>query len=174
MKLIIWLWNPWTEYKTTKHNLGFLFLDYLCSIENFEEFKEESKFKWCISSGLLNLEKTLLLKPLTYMNLSWESIRKVVDFYKIESKDIIIIYDDLSMEFWKIRFREIWSAWGHNWVKSIISHFWERWKRIKVWISFNEAFDVSDWVLSKFNKSELDKLEKIVFPEVLKLVKEKL
>lgn len=174
MKLIIWLWNPWKDYEKTRHNLGYLFLDWLIDWEDFDIFKDEVKFKWSISSWIIKWEKTILLKPLTYMNLSWESIRKVVDFYKVELNDIVVVYDDMSMDFWKIRFRDTWTAWGHNWVKSIISHFWENWKRIKVGIWFNEKYDVSDWVLSKFNKSELDDLEKTVFPKVLELLIEKI
>lgn len=174
MKLIIWLWNLGKDYDTTRHNLGFLFLDWLIDWEDFTEFKDESKFKWSISSWLLKWEKVILLKPLTFMNLSWESVRKVVDFYKIDLNDIIVIYDDISMDFWKIRFRNIWTAGWHNWVKNIISHFWENWKRIKVGIWFNEKYDVSDWVLSNFNKSELDELVKIVFPKVFDLLVEKI
>lgn len=174
MKLIIWLWNPGKDYEKTRHNLGYLFLDWLIDWEDFDVFKDESKFKWSISSGILKWEKTILLKPLTYMNLSWESIKKVVDFYKIELKDIVVVYDDMSMEFSKIRYRDTWTAGWHNWVKSIISHFWENWKRIKVWIWFNEKYEVSDWVLSKFSKSELDDLEKSVFPKVLELLIEKM
>jgi len=166
MKLIVWLWNPWKEYEKTRHNLGYLFLDWIIDNEEFTPFKDEIKFKWSISVWILKWEKVLLLKPLTYMNLSWESIKKVVDFYKIDLKDMIVVYDDMSMDFWKIRFRDTWSAWWHNWVKSIISFFWEKWNRIKVWIGFNDKYDVSDWVLSKFNNSELDNL----FSEKFKLV----
>lgn len=173
MKLIVWLWNPGKDYEKTRHNLGFLFLDYILSIENFEEFKDEVKFKWSVSNGNIKWEKTILLKPLTFMNISWESIKKVADFYKINNEDIIVIYDDMSMDFWKVRFRDTWTAGWHNWVKSIISQFWENWKRIKVWVWFNEKYDVSDWVLSKFKKEEIEELEKDVFPKVKDILFEK-
>lgn len=166
MKLIVWLWNPWKQYEETRHNLGFLFLDYLLKNEKFDNFREEVKFKWFVSTWLLNWEKTILLKPCTYMNLSWESLRKVVDFYKIPIENIIVIYDDISMDFWKIRFRTTWSAWWHNWVKSLITHLWDNWNRIKVWVWFNSNFDVSDWVLSKFTIQELSLLEVDVFKKV--------
>ena len=81
MKLIVWLWNPWDKYEKTKHNVGFLFLNHLAEKENFSDFKTESKFKAKIASWIFKEEKTILLKPQTYMNLSWESIRKIVDFY---------------------------------------------------------------------------------------------
>jgi len=173
MKLIVWLWNPWKEYKKTRHNVWFMFLDFLAWKENFSEFKLESKFKAEVSNWFFAWEKTILLKPQTYMNLSWESVRKIVDFYKIDLDDIIVIYDDLSMDFGKIRFREKGSAWGHNWVKDIIKHFWDKFKRIKIWIWFNPNYEVSDWVLSKFNDCEIDKLENEVFVEVYELLKNK-
>lgn len=174
MKFIVWLWNPGKDYEDTRHNLGFMFLDYIVSIENFEEFKDDLKFKWSISTGIIKWEKTILLKPLTYMNLSWESIKKVALFYKIDINDMMVIYDDISMEFWKIRFREEWSAWWHNWIKSINQYFWEKWKRIKVWVWFDDKYDVSDWVLSKFKKEEISLLEKNIFPKINELLVEKL
>ncbi len=174
MKLIVWLWNPGKEYSETRHNLGFLFLEYLKEKEKFSDFKDESKFKWEVSSGIIKWDKTLLLKPSTYMNLSWESLRKIVDFYKIEIDDIIVIYDDISMDFWKIRIRDSWSAGWHNWVKSIINHFWNEWNRVKVGIWLNTNFEVSDWVLSKFTKDEIEKLENKVFREIYELMKEKI
>jgi PTH1 family peptidyl-tRNA hydrolase len=147
-----------------------MFLDFFGSKNNFSEFKNESKFKWEISEGIYDWEKTILLKPSTYMNLSWESIRKIVDFYKIDLNDIIIIYDDKDMEFWKIRFRETWSAGWHNWIKSIINHFWKDFKRIKIWVWYNKNYEVSDWVLSNFTKEELEKLEKNIFTNTLELL----
>ena len=174
MKLIVWLWNPWEQYLKTRHNVWFLFLNYFTEKEKFSDFKLESKFKAEISSWIFQWEKTLLLKPQTYMNLSWESIRKIVDFYKIDLEDIIIIYDDISMEFWKFRFRDKWSAGWHNGIKSIIQHFKNQFNRIKIWIWINDNYEVSDWVLSKFNEEELNNLEDVVFPETYRLLKEKL
>lgn len=174
MKIIVWLGNPGIEYQYTKHNVWFLFLDFLASKNNFSSFKNETKFKWEISIWEINWEKTILLKPSTFMNLSWESLKEIINFYKIEKKDFIVIFDDLSMDFGKIRFRENWSAGWHNWVKSIIKYFGEEWKRIKVWIWFNSNFEVSDWVLSKFSKTELDEFDKNIFQNVEKLLLEKM
>ena len=174
MKLIVWLWNPGKQYEETRHNIWFMFLDFFRWKENFSEFKLESKFKWEISTWILRWEKTILLKPQTFMNLSWESLRKVSDFYKIELEDIFIIYDDLSLEFAKIRFRDKGSAWGHNWIKDIIKHFWVEFKRIKVWIWFNDNYEVSDWVLSKFRDEEIDSLENNIFDEVYNSLEEKI
>ena len=172
MKLIIWLWNPGDKYRLTRHNLGFLFLDYLKEKDSFEDFKVESKFKWEISNGIFNWEKTILLKPQTFMNLSWESIKKISDFYKIEKTDLIVIFDDISLDFTKVRFRDKWSAGWHNGLKDIIKYFWEEFKRIKTWIWFNDNFDVSNFVLSKFSDKELDELNDNVFPKIYSILKE--
>ena len=174
MKLIIWLWNPWDKYIKTKHNIGFLFLDYLVEKEKFPDFKIESKFKWEISSWEFNWEKTILLKPQTFMNLSWESIKKVMDFYKINNEDIIVIYDDISMDFGKIRFRDKWSAGWHNWIKDMIKYLWSEFNRIKVGVWFNDNYEVSDWVLSKFESSEFDELQDTILPDTLKILKDKI
>jgi PTH1 family peptidyl-tRNA hydrolase len=174
MKLIIWLWNPWKKYEKTRHNIWFMFLDFLIKKDNFSKFKLETKFKWEISEWIFEWKKSILLKPHTYMNLSWESIRKVVDFYKIDLEDVTVIFDDLSLEFGKIRFREKGSAGGHNWVKDIIKHFWNTFKRIKVGIWFDNNYEVSDWVLSKFNDEEVNNLETKVFDEVYNLLEEKI
>ncbi len=174
MRLIVWLWNPGKQYEKTRHNIWFMFLDFFASKENFSNFKNETKFKWEISEGIFKCEKTILLKPGTYMNLSWESIRKIVNFYKIDLEEITIIYDDLSLEFWKLRFRETGSAWGHNWIKSIISHFSKNFKRIKIWIWFNSNYEVSDWVLSKFTSNEVDNFEGDIFEKTYDLLKEKI
>lgn len=172
MKLIIWLWNPWKKYEKTRHNVWFIFLDKFKTENNFSDFKLESKFKWEISEGRFEWEKIILLKPQTYMNLSWESLRKVVDFYKIDEEDIIVIYDDKDMEFWKIRFRETGSAWGHNWIKSIISHFGKDFKRIKIWIWYDTKYDVSDWVLGKFDSADLADIDWEIYEKSLEVLKD--
>lgn len=163
MKLIVWLGNPWNNYENTKHNVWFMFLDYFKNINKFDDFKFESKFKAELSSWIYKWEKTLLIKPQTFMNLSWDSIISITNFYKIDTNDVIVIYDDLSMNFWKLRYRDTWSAWWHNWIKSIIKHFWENFKRIKIGIWFNDKFEVSDWVLSKFSEEEVIDLNNDVF-----------
>ena len=175
MKLIVWLWNPWLEYKKTRHNVGFLFLDYLKNLWKFEDFKD-SKFKWLISEWIFKSEKTIFLKPTTYINLSGESIISICNFYKLDfKKDICVIFDDISMEFGKVRFRDKWSNWWHNGIKSIIKVFWsEEFKRIKIWVWFDEKYDPADWVLSDFKKDELEELKNEVFKTTLNLLEEKI
>ena len=177
MKIIVWLWNPWKEYENTRHNVWFMFLDFLLKTEefkNFSEFSSESKFAWEISSWKINWEKIILLKPQTFMNLSWESLQKIMNFYKLTSKDFIVIYDDKDLDFWKIRFREKGSAWGHNWIKSIIKYFKESFDRIKIWIWYDKKYEVSSWVLSKFSEEELIDLENEVFPKAKEILLEKI
>ena len=171
MKLIIWLWNPGKEYECTRHNIWFLFLDWLRNNLNIsEEFRDELKYGAQMLETQINWQKTILLKPLTYMNLSGESISKVINFYKIDLSNIIIIYDDISLAFCEIRFRASWSAWGQNWIKSIISYIWEDFKRIKIWIGQDRRFELSDWVLSKFKPEELEKLNKEIFKKASELL----
>ena len=173
MKLIVGLGNPGTNYHYTRHNLGFLFLDYLQEKQGFSDFHYESKFTSEVASGTFLWEKTLLIKPQTFMNLSGEALQKITNFYKISSDDRIVIYDDLSLEFGKIRFREKWSAWWHNGIKNIIQHLWDNFSRIKCGIGLNEKYEVSDRVLSKFSEEEQIDLDTEVFPQSFKILQEK-
>lgn len=166
MKLIVWLWNPWDKYRDTRHNLGFIFLDKFQEEENFSDWKYESKFTADISSGMLHGEKTLLVKPQTFMNLSGESLQKICNFYKLSAEDFVVIYDDISMDFWKIRLRDTGSAGWHNGVKNIIQYFKNDWSRIKVWVGMNEKYEVSDWVLSKFTAEELIDIDNEIYNKI--------
>lgn len=173
MKLIIWLWNPWNEYKNTRHNIWFMFLDYFSEKNKFGDFELDKKFNLEMSSWFFNWEKTFLIKPMTYMNLSWQSILKIMSFYKIVKDDIIVISDDVSMGFWKVRFREKWSHGGHNWLRSIIENIWENFKRIKIWVWNNTNYELSSWVLSKFTEEEINMLNE-VYDKAEKILNEKI
>ncbi len=105
------------------------------------------------------------------MNLSGTSLQKICQFYKLETQDFVVIYDDKDMDFGKIRFRETGSAGGHNGVKDIIKYFWESWKRIKIGVGKDSRYDTADWVLSKFSEEELIDLENDVFTKVLSEIK---
>lgn len=172
MKLIIWLWNPWDKYKNTRHNIWFLFLDWLKKDMNISNnFEFEQKFNAEIFGLDILWEKYLFIKPQTFMNLSGHTVLKLMSFYKIKKEDIIVVFDDISMDFWKIRYREKGSAWGQNWIKDIINKIWDDFKRIKIWIWYDTKWDLSDWVLSKFNEEEFEKLDKDIFKEVNNLLK---
>ncbi|MFA6091183.1 MAG: aminoacyl-tRNA hydrolase [Candidatus Gracilibacteria bacterium] len=163
MKLIVGLGNPGREYENTRHNIGFLFVDFLRNTWNFEDWKD-SKFKGIISEGNMNGEKIILLKPVTFMNLSGESVISLVNFYKIPREDILILSDDIDMDFGKIRLRLEGSSGGQNGLKSITLHLGtDKFSRLKIGIGRDSRYNVADWVLSKFSGEELDKLEKEVF-----------
>lgn len=168
MKIIVWLWNPGEQYSKTRHNVGFMFLDFLALKMDFPEFKE-SKFNALISEKTISWEKVILLKPTTFMNLSWESVSKIINFYKLDFKsDLFIIFDDISLDFGKIRYRDKWSAWWHNGIKSIIEKLGsEEFQRIKIWVWLDKKYEVSDWVLSSFKGEELKELKDNIFPQVL-------
>ena len=105
------------------------------------------------------------------MNLSGESLRKICNFYKLDTKDFIVIYDDIAMDFGKIRIRESGSAGGHNGVKDIIKHFGDTWKRIKVWVWKDERYETSDWVLSNFREEELIDIDNEIYEAVSQEIK---
>lgn len=172
MKLIVGLGNPWKEYRETRHNVGFLFIDDLASQMGAEEWKKW--YQGLYTSCVLEWTKCILLKPETYMNLSGKSVQACATFFKIHPRDIIIISDDIDMEFGKIRFRETGSGGGHNGLISIIETLGTpEIKRIKIGIGRHPNMDAADWVLSKFTKEEKEKLEDI-FIEVEQKLLEKI
>ncbi len=118
MYLIVGLGNPGREYEKTRHNVGFVAIDYLAALLNTKISK--IKFKGIYGEGYIGEEKCILLKPQTYMNLSGESVRECAEFYKIPPKNIIVVYDDINLEPGKVRIRPSGSAGGHNGMKSII------------------------------------------------------
>ncbi|SHK04565.1 peptidyl-tRNA hydrolase [Clostridium cavendishii DSM 21758] len=160
MFLIVGLGNPGKEYENTRHNIGFEVIDYLASKYNIDINRE--KFKGVYGDGYIGGEKVILLKPTTYMNLSGESIREIKNFYKIENEEIIIIYDDISLDVGKLRIRAKGSAGGHNGIKSIISNLnSDVFPRIKVGVGAPEH-DLVSHVLGKFTKEENEILEKSI------------
>jgi len=163
MKLIVWLGNPGKEYTTTRHNVGFLFVDFLRDKWGFEDWKD-SKFKGIISEWIIKWEKIILLKPTTFMNLSGESVSVIVNFYKIPLSDILILSDDIDMDFGKIRLREKGSSGGQNGLKSITEHLGtDGFSRVKIGIGRDGRYNVADWVLSKFSDEELKNLREKIF-----------
>ena len=152
MKLIVGLGNPGKEYENTRHNTGYMAIDYFSKKYNLT-FKLDTKLEGLISQTNINGEKVILLKPTTYMNLSGNSISKVLNYYKIEVKDMLVIHDDLDLSVGSIRFRNHGSAGGHNGLKSIISHVGESFNRCKIGI--DKSNDTINHVLGKFGKEEL-------------------
>lgn len=153
MKLIVGLGNPTKEYEKTRHNTGFMVMDALAREFNVEI--KTSKFKGEYVKFKYLGEDVILLKPMTYMNSSGESVGAIMRFFKLDIDDLLIIYDDLDMPVGKLRLRERGSAGGHNGIKSIIAHVGsQNFKRIRVGIDKNPRIPVIDYVLGKFTKDE--------------------
>lgn len=162
MKLIVGLGNPGREYENTRHNIGFTIIDRFAKENSFSEFKD--KFQGLISEKNINGEKVLLLKPQTYMNLSGNSIVQVVNFYKINPKeDLIVIYDDMDLELGRIRVKPKGSSGGHNGIKSIISCVGEEFLRIKCGIGkIQNKAETVNFVLGRFRKEEEELVEEMI------------
>jgi len=160
MFLIVGLGNPGKEYEHTRHNVGFDIIDVISEKYNIDLNKK--KFKGMYGDGTIANEKVILLKPLTYMNLSGESVKEVTDFYKIPKENVIVIYDDISLEVGRMRIREKGSAGGHNGIKNIIAHFnSDVFPRIKVGVGQPVQRDLVSHVLGKFSKDDREILSKV-------------
>ena len=159
MKIIAGLGNPEKKYDGTRHNIGFSVIDRMADEYNIA--MDMKKHKGICGKGVIAGEKVVLVKPQTYMNLSGECIREVVDFYKVTPQDIIVIFDDISLEPGKIRIRPKGSAGGHNGIKSIIAHLnSEEFPRIKCGVGDKpKGYDLADYVLGHFKKEELSVIE---------------
>lgn len=158
MKLIVGLGNPDKKYENTRHNTGFMVIDALCqyyqvSLTNRKFKGEYTKFKY---KG----EDILLLKPMTYMNNSGESVIEIMNFFKIDTDDLLVIYDDLDLPVGKLRLRVSGSAGGHNGIKSIIKCIGtQQFKRIRVGIDKLPLIDTVDYVLGKFTPTQKPLIE---------------
>ena len=158
MKLIVGLGNPGKEYAGTRHNCGFMVIDRLASKLNVDV--DQNKFKGLYAKVKYHGEDIILLKPQTYMNLSGESVNAVMNFFKIDKDDLLVIYDDLDMPVGKLRLRKTGSAGGHNGIKNIIAHLNSQdFKRIRVGIDRHKYMNVADYVLSRFSKVESEAIE---------------
>lgn len=162
MYLIVGLGNPGKEYGNTRHNMGFKAIDKLACKLNVEVSKE--KFKGMYGEAMIENEKVILLKPLTYMNLSGESIIEIVNFYKIDLEKIIVVYDDVDIDVGKFKIRKKGSAGSHNGMKSVVQNLSStNFARIRVGIGkprVNE--DLADYVLKKFSEEDKAQFERVV------------
>ena len=155
MYIIAGLGNPKREYDNTRHNIGFALIDALADQYNISVM--DMKHKALTGKGMINGQKVILVKPLTFMNLSGESIRPIVDYYKIDvSTELIVISDDISLPPGQIRVRKKGSAGGHNGLKNIIQHLGsEEFQRIRIGVGEKPAgYDLADYVLGHFSKEE--------------------
>ncbi len=155
MYIIAGLGNPTSKYEHTRHNVGFDTIDILAKKHGIKV--DNAKHKALCGSGVIAGEKVLLMKPQTYMNLSGEAVAEALNYYKVEADDeLLVIFDDISLEPGKLRLRRKGSAGGHNGIKSIIGMTGtEGFKRIKIGVGAKpEGWDLADHVLGRFNKEE--------------------
>ena len=158
MKLVVGLGNKGREYENTRHNMGFMLVDRYLQYKNITD-KFKDKFNAIYIETTINNEKVIFIKPMTYMNNSGIAVRSFVDFYKLNSEDVLVISDDLDLDLGKFRLRRNGSSGGHNGLKSIISHLGtDNFKRLRIGIS-NDKDDVINYVLSKFSKKELNEID---------------
>ncbi len=161
MKMIVGLGNPGKEYDNTRHNVGFMVIDEYAKQYKISGFK--NKFNGLYAKIYRNGEYFILVKPLSYMNLSGTVVKKYSNFFKIKPSDILIIHDDLDLPVGKIKIKSKGSSGGHNGIKSIIENLnTEEFAHFKIGIDNNKKMETKDYVLGKFSKEELEKLNKII------------
>jgi len=163
MYIIVGLGNPGKQYEKTRHNIGFDFIDALA--EKYHISVLEAKFKALIGKGVIEGQKVVLVKPLTYMNLSGESVRQVIDYFEIdEESELIIVYDDISLNPGGLRIRAKGSAGGHNGIKNIIQHLGhDKFMRIKIGVGEKpKGWDLVDYVLARFTTEDRKLVEEAV------------
>lgn len=163
MIIIVGLGNPGREYGNTRHNIGFEVIDKLADEAGIDV--AEKKHKALIGKGVVDGQKVILVKPQTYMNLSGESVRELIDYYKVdEENELIVISDDISLEPGNIRIRIKGSAGGHNGLKNIIQHLGhDKFERVKMGVGEKpKGYDLADWVLGHFSKEERPVLDEAI------------
>lgn len=160
MKIIAGLGNPGSKYEFTRHNTGFLMLDYYAQLKGFKINKLKNNA--LIAEYIHNGEKILFLKPQTFMNLSGEAIRALSDYYKVDNEDILVIYDDISLPLGRMRIRKKGTDGGHNGIKNIIYQLQtDVFPRIKIGVSMCDKDNMIDHVLGTFSKKELEILKEM-------------
>ena len=160
MFIIVGLGNPTKEYEGTRHNVGFDVIDAIADKYNIS-VTEREKRAFC-GKGIIEGQKVILVKPQTYMNLSGESVRGIIDYYKVDTEtELLVIFDDVSLDVGQLRIRKKGSAGGHNGIKNIIQHLGSNvFQRIKVGVGEKpKDYDLADYVLGHFSKAEREVME---------------
>ena len=158
--LVVGLGNPGAEYVRTRHNAGFLALDKLA--ESVGARIDRARFKGLVGEGTLGGARVLFLKPQTYMNLSGDAVREAAAFYRIAPENVIVIYDDVTLDVGRLRVRGKGSDGGHNGMKSIIAQLSSNeFARVRIGVGKkpHPEFDLADWVLSPFSATDLEALD---------------
>ena len=158
MKIIVGLGNPGPEYKNTRHNIGYMVLEELAIRHPVE--KQDAKFDALIGQIRMGGEKVLLVKPLTYMNLSGRAVQPLVHWHKLDLKDLIVVYDDMDLPLGRLRIRAGGGSGGHKGIKSIIERLsTPDFARIRLGIGRAAERDAVDWVLGRFGPDEKDEAQ---------------
>ena len=158
--MIVGLGNPGLQYEKTRHNIGFMAMDALC--KKYECECKKMKFSAYVGDAVIGNKRVLLLKPLTYMNNSGSAVGEAARFYKIAPENILVMFDDISLEPGTVRIRRKGSAGGHNGIKDIIEVLGsDNFPRIKLGVGAkpNPDYDLKDWVLGKFKAEDKEKVE---------------
>lgn len=171
MKLIFAQGNPGKQYEQTRHNVGFIALDYFAHKHSLE-FQSKMKFNADIAEFSQNNEKILLVKPMTFYNETGVSARAIADFYKIELSDILVIHDELMLPLGKVRVRHSGRDAGNNGIKSLNSHLGDKFARIRIGVQNELRGKVGDteFVLGKFSADEQNILANLLLPEVVAMI----
>ena len=169
MKLIIGLGNPGEEYKKTRHNAGFLTVDKLVSNSKYPILSTQSKFNAEISQSTINDEKIILAKPQTFMNNSGQAVKAIVDYYKIDLENIIVIHDDLDIPIGEYKISKNKNSGGHKGVQSIIDYLGTKdFTRFRIGImTENKKIPTEKFVLERFSREEME-IVKGVIKEIVK------
>lgn len=156
MYIIAGLGNPGQKYENTRHNMGFKTID--CLSEEFGISVNRAKFKGLIGEGRIGNEKVILLKPQTYMNLSGQSVREIVDYYKVPEENLIVIYDDFDLPIGSIRIRKSGGPGTHNGMKSVVGELnFRKFPRVRIGIGSSDGSTI-DFVIGKVGKGEQELL----------------
>lgn len=174
MYIVVGLGNPGKKYESTRHNIGFIAIDYISAL--FDIKVNKIKHKALVGEGKIEGERVMFVKPQTFMNLSGESVREIADYYKVPVENVIIIYDDTSLEPGSVRIRKKGSDGGHNGIKSIIYQLnSDAFPRIKLGVGAKPpGYDLADWVLAKFTDEDIKVMSESVetaakaVPEIIK------
>lgn len=173
MKIIFAQGNPEPDYANTRHNVGFLVLNTLAE-QISAKWANQSKFNAFIAEATISGEKTLLIKPTTFYNETGISVRKIIDFYKLDpTNDLLVIHDDLALPFGTIRVRGEGSDGGNNGIKSINSHLDPNYARIRIGTDNELRATINDdaaFVLAKFSADENTQLREKIIPQSIELI----
>lgn len=163
MKVLVGLGNPGTEYSQTRHNFGFMVMDALA--QQLGGTWKKAKFNAEVLQGIIGDEKVLLVKPLTYMNLSGEAVGAALNFFKEPKSSLLVVYDEIDLPLGRMRFARAGSAAGHNGIKSLIQHLsGNDFCRLRMGVGRPLGqMSVSDYVLGRFHKSEVEEVDQMIY-----------